>query len=266
MWAALERRQRETAEPIHHIVRAALAEYLQLSHSTLFQVSTSGALVEGIYKGAVDVARLRELGDFGIGTFEGLDGEMVAMEGRFYQVRSDSTVREADDGDLSPFAVVTWFEPERTIEIERCPDLDFLIRKLDSMRTLDSVHLRAMCRTEEGVPLVAAAADQPEFHLGKVEGAMVGFWSPDYVKNIDIPGYHLHFITKDRSAGGHLLGLSGSGLRIGLQQVTEMRVALPATEEFLRADLTRDPSGELEYAERARPLRERISSKSVRRP
>lgn len=131
---------------------------------------------------------------------------------------------------------------------------------------LDSVHVRAMCRTEEGVPLVAAAADQPEFHLGKVEGAMVGFWSPDYVKNIDIPGYHLHFITKDRSAGGHLLGLSGSGLRIGLQQVTEMRVALPATEEFLRADLTRDPSGELEYAERARPLRERISSKSVRRP
>jgi hypothetical protein len=45
-----------------------------------------------------------------------------------------------------------------------------------------------------------------------------------------------------------------------------MRVALPTTEEFLRADLTRDPSGDLEYAERARPLREPISSKSVRRP
>jgi len=106
--AALQRRRRETAEPIHHIVRAALAEHLQLSHSTLFQVSTSGALVEGIYTGAVDVARLREHGDFGIGTFEGLDGEMVALEGRFHQVRSDGRLREGDEGDPSPFALVIW--------------------------------------------------------------------------------------------------------------------------------------------------------------
>ena len=103
MWDALEKRHRETGEPIPHIIRAALAEYLDVEHSTLFQVSTSTALVEGIYKGAVSIGHLREHGDFGLGTFEGLDGEMVAFDGRFYQVRSDGTVRAG--GRLGPESV-----------------------------------------------------------------------------------------------------------------------------------------------------------------
>ena len=85
-----------------------------LEHATLFQVSTSTALVEGIYKGAVSIGKLREHGDFGLGTFEGLDGEMVAFDGHFYQVRSDGTVRLAADSDLSPFAAVTHFEAQQS--------------------------------------------------------------------------------------------------------------------------------------------------------
>ena len=96
MWNALEKRHRETGEPIPHVIRAALAEYPDVEHSTLFQVSTSTALVEGIYR-CCQIGHLREHGDFGLGTFEGLDGEMVAFDGRFYQVRSDGTVRVAAD-------------------------------------------------------------------------------------------------------------------------------------------------------------------------
>src|ERR1700732_4973559 len=93
---------------------------------TLYQVSTATALVEGIYQGAVRVGTLREHGDLGLGTFENLDGEMVVLDGQFYQVRSDGSVRECDDDVLSPFAVVTRFVPETEVRLDECPDLSGL--------------------------------------------------------------------------------------------------------------------------------------------
>jgi acetolactate decarboxylase len=89
LWAILQEHSRKTNEPVSHIVSRALAEYLQVSHSTLYQVSTATALVEGIYQAAVRVRTLREHGDLGLGTFENLDGEMVIVDGHFFQVRSD---------------------------------------------------------------------------------------------------------------------------------------------------------------------------------
>src|ERR1700739_2905870 len=99
------------AEPVQH---------------TLYQVSTATALVEGIYQGAVQVAALREHGDLGLGTFESLDGEMVVVEGRFFQVRSDGSVREVQDNVLSPFAAVTALSLDQAIPLENCPDLSYL--------------------------------------------------------------------------------------------------------------------------------------------
>lgn len=74
-----------------HIVSKALADFFEIPYHTMFQVSTATALVEGIYQGAVRVATLREHGDLGLGTFEGLDGEMIIVDGHFFQVRSDGS-------------------------------------------------------------------------------------------------------------------------------------------------------------------------------
>lgn len=267
LWRALEARQRETGEPVEHIVRSALAEHLGLGHHTLFQVSTSTALVEGIYRGAVTIAELRRHGDFGLGTFEGIDGELVANEGRFWQVRSDGSVHAAPDDASSPFAVVTQFRAERTAELATTPDLGTLLAALDGLRASANlfyalrvrgrfarVHTRAMCRTAEGVPLAQAAAHQPEFHLSDVGGTAVGFWSPGYAKAFEVPGHHLHFLTDDATAGGHLLGCVADGpLHLEVQALHDLRVALPENESFLRADLSHDPAAALDAAEHAKP-------------
>ncbi len=123
LWRALLDRAERSGEPLAHIVSKALAEYLQISHHTLYQVSTSTALVEGIYQGAVRVGTLREHGDLGLGTFENLDGEMVVVDGEFFQVRCDGSVHKCDDDLLSPFAVVTRFTPEASVTLAQCPDL-----------------------------------------------------------------------------------------------------------------------------------------------
>src|SRR5271156_5910169 len=106
---ALAARSARTGEPLSHIVMSALAGALEMEHSTLFQVSTSTALVQGVYDGVVRIGELKEHGDFGIGTFDGLDGEMVALDGRFYQVHGSGEVSEPGDDAKVPFAVVTAF-------------------------------------------------------------------------------------------------------------------------------------------------------------
>jgi len=265
LWAILQEHSRKTNEPVSHIVSRALAEYLQVSHSTLYQVSTATALVEGIYQGAVRVRTLREHGDLGLGTFENLDGEMVIVDGRFFQARSDGSVTEVDDNVLAPFAVITRFAPDPAIVMQQCPDLSLLRAQFDQLRHSDNfffalrveghfsyVRTRAMCRTEEGVPLIQAAAVQPEFEFHDVLGTLVGFWTPEYAKTLNVPGYHLHFLSADHKSGGHLLECSGLNLRLQIQREGDYRVALPETEDFVKADLRRDPGADLAKAEGAK--------------
>jgi len=233
----------------------------QLQH-TLYQVSTATALVEGIYQGAVQISTLRKHGDLGLGTFDGLDGEMVIVDGHFFQVRSDGSVTEVQDTVLSPFAAVTAFSADQTITFDYCPDLSHLTSKIDVLRssenffyalrvdgTFDYIHARAMRRTKEGVPLVQAAAVQPEFEFQNISGTLVGFWTPEYAKSLNVPGYHFHFISEDRLHGGHLLQCRGKNLRLQIQREGDYHIVLPETEDFLKANLRQDPTAALAKAE-----------------
>jgi acetolactate decarboxylase len=229
---------------------------------TLYQVSTATALVEGIYQGAMQIAALREHGDLGLGTFESLDGEMVVVDGHFFQVRSDGSVREVQDNVLSPFAAVTAFSPDQSITLENCPDLPYLTSQFDALRqsdnffyalrvdgTFDYIHARAMRRTKEGIPLVQAAAVQPEFEFHNISGTLVGFWTPEYAKSLNVPGYHLHFVSADRTQGGHVLQCRGKNLRLQIQREGDYHIVLPETEDVLKANLRRDPTAALAKAE-----------------
>jgi acetolactate decarboxylase len=265
LWEAVHAHAHATGEPLRHIIASALARHLDIAHKTLFQVSTSSALVEGVYQGAVSVGLLRRHGNLGLGTFEGLDGEMVVVDGEFQQVRSDGSVHAVADNVLTPFAVVTDFQPDETVVLDECPDLVSLTERFDQLRDsanvfyalrvdgrFDRVHTRAMCKTQEGVPLAQAAATQPEFEFANIAGTLVGFWSPEYAKAFNVPGYHLHFLSADRRRGGHLLQCSGKSLRLQIQREANINVAFPETEDFLRANLSKDPTAALTFAERER--------------
>lgn len=262
LWQRLQHQSMKAGEPVSHIVNSALASYLGVDAHTLYQVSTATALVEGIYQGAVRIGTLRQHGDHGLGTFEELDGEMVIVDGHFFQVRCDGSVREVGDDVLTPFAVITKFTPDTEVVLDQCPDLRRLTSRFDSLRDSDNifyavrvqgffeyVHTRAMCRTHEGIPLIQAAAIQPEFDFRNVAGTLVGFWTPEYARTLNVPGYHFHFLSEDGKCGGHLLQCTGANLRLQIQREGTYQVALPETEDFLKADLRRDPSADLAKAE-----------------
>lgn len=262
LWNALAAHQQSTGESIAHTVQRALGEALQLDQHTLFQVSTSGALVEGLYQGSVAVETLKEHGDFGLGTFENLDGEMIALDGHFYQARCDGRVIEPPSSAKVPFSVVTHFTCDRTLTLENIESFEDLTNKINPYRSTNNLFfavrchghfqwlkIRTACKTLSGIPLVTAIASQAEFELQEIAGTLVGFWTPTYASTINVPGYHLHFISEDHKVGGHLLNLRAQTLELQLQLESDFRMAIPETAAFLQADLTKDPTVALATAE-----------------
>lgn len=261
---ALDAHRTVTGESLDHVVRAALADYLQVEHGTLYQVSTAGALVEGLSMGEVTVGALKEHGDFGLGTFDALDGEMVAFDGRFFQVSADGSVCEVDDGATTPYAVITHFVAEACMVLEPCGSLVEVYQELDRLRRSDNhfyavrvdggfefIRTRSLGRQRDGVRLAEAAVGEHEFERHDVDGTLVGFWSPAYASRLTVPGYHLHFLSRDRTVGGHVLECRGRELRAQVQHEADLRLALPESPAFLRADLSRDPGTDLATAERS---------------
>jgi acetolactate decarboxylase len=218
--------------------------------------------VEGIYERAVSSKVLLNYGDFGLGTFVNLDGEMVVLDGTVYQVRSDGKVLKVNDDVGTPFAVVMHFSADQDETIDDASSFDSLTKVCDQYRDSNNlfyafridgrfahIHTRAMKATLDGLPLVKAAAIQPEFDFKDIEGTLVGIWSPQFSSALNVAGYHFHFLSQDRTQGGHLLECSGKNLRVRVQRLNDFHLSLPESEEFLKADLTRDPSKDLAYAE-----------------
>lgn len=250
LWAAIRARAQSSGQPIRRVVQEALAEALDVQHHSMFQVSTSGALIEGLYQGALTVGDLRRHGDTGLGTFEELDGEMILVDGHCFQARSDGSVTEASDDTLTPFATVVAFAPDRTVTLRDITSFDDLTSRLDGLRTsdndffawritghLDELRMRAACRHASGTPLVEAVSDQAVFDFRDITATIVGFWSPPFSQAISIAGYHLHAVSEDRTRAGHVFDLRAREVIAEAHRVSDLHVALPETEAYLRADL-----------------------------
>jgi acetolactate decarboxylase len=260
--AALVSEAERTRTSASVIVSAALSKYLGHRLHTLFQVSTSGALVAGVYDGEVTVKSILEHGDFGLGTFANLDGEMVVLDGRVYRVQGSGRVSEAGLDASAPFAVVTRFSPQSTVDIGAVASFKELEQRCDQLRTssnifyamrLDGrfrkVRTRAVNPPARGTRLVDAARAQSEFHFTDVEGTLIGLWSPGFSSAFSVPGYHFHFISADRRQGGHVLDVEAIELRLRVESLTDFHLALPESEAFLKADLSKNTDNELACAE-----------------
>jgi acetolactate decarboxylase len=229
-------------------------------------------LVEGYYEQNITIGELMTHGDFGLGTFNDLDGEMVVLDGVVYQIAADGTVNTVADDVLTPFACVTFYQPETFDEIdaamvskEKNTPLAYaafnslLERLLPSPNMLyalridgrfSHVRTRSVAKQENYRPLVEATKDQVVFDFYNIAGTLSGFYTPPFMPSLNAPGYHLHFISDDRRRGGHLLSCTVESARIGMQHVPLLEVALPVTLDYLTADLSRDTRNDLRKAER----------------
>lgn len=232
----------------------------------IVQVATIDSLLAGVYDGETSLEELGRYGDFGIGTFQSLDGEMVLLDGIFYQVKGDGRVYRPDPGTTVPFASVFPF-PETAIaeELDTPSDFESICRTIDQWAPnrnvpiavrihgrFTKVRTRSVPAQEKPYkPLVEVTKNQPEFEFGPVEGDVVGFRLPPYVRGINVPGYHLHFLSRDRKQGGHLLRLEMEKGTLRIAPSHRFQVILPRqVADFSKVDLSEDRSEELEKVEK----------------
>jgi acetolactate decarboxylase len=204
----------------------------------MYQVSTLHALAAGDYDGRVPFREVQRHGDFGLGTFDALDGELVVLNGRFYRVRSDGSVTVVRPNDTTPFAAVTRFESDETIRVLgpascqtmmtvleqrfRGPDLLYAIRIAGTFERLETRSVPP--QQKPYVPLVDALANQVVFSLTAIDATMVGFWLPDVLEDVNVAGFHFHAISSDGTAGGHVLDCVADEVIIDIDRTTESRV------------------------------------------
>ena len=236
---------------------------LPKERSAIFQYSAINALLEGVYDSGMTVGELSRHGDFGIGTFEGLDGEMIALDGIFYQIRADGKAYRIQGSMKTPFALVTIFNAVSVVPPESSLDFQGFTNYLDELIPTKNifyairvdgmfrqVKTRSVDKQQKPYPrLVDALANQPEFELRNIRGTLVGFRCPAYVGGVNVPGYHLHFITEDKMSGGHVLGFQTDSVNIRVEAVHEFRMVLPRSESFYTTDLTKETRKDLDKVE-----------------
>lgn len=220
--------------------------------AVLYQTSLMSALVEGVYEGDMTYGELHRHGDFGLGTFNGLDGEMIGFDGVFYQLRSDGSARIVTDDQRTPFAVVTFFTSALSVQIDGLgkEEATQRLKSVSEQNMFTAVRIdgrfrRVVTRTVRAQhrpypPLQDAAKGEKEAVFEHVDGTLAGFWTPAYAGTLGVPGFHLHFISADRAAGGHVLDYVVDSAAAKLCPVDTFHVELPHTAAFRDAALN-DP-------------------------
>jgi len=255
------------------IIFAASAVYVHIQKNTpdpvdrdvLYQVSTIDALLQGVFGGVQTVGELKQHGDFGIGTFHALDGEMTMLDGVVYQATADGRISTATDNQTTPFATVTYFSGDQSVTTRTPMNMTVFVSAMEQQLptgnmiyavrmhgTFPSMKVRSIPAQKKPYPtLTEAIKNQSVYTYTETTGTIVGFYSPVFIKGINVPGYHLHYLSDDHTKGGHILDLTvPSGTIVEYDITPGFAMALPTSGDFTGVDLSKDLSKELAMVEK----------------
>ena len=218
------------------------------------QFSTMGALVGGRFEGAFPIKNIIESGDHGIGTLEGLNGELIILEGKPYVIESTGLVREVSKDEMSPYASVMDFQPTKTFNLKG----SYNKSQLDEIMTKEIngenhfhgakitgkfkvINARSAKKQQQPYPkLVDAVKEQGYFDFESTEGTLFGFYTPHFIQGIGVGGYHVHFLSHDLKKGGHVFDYEIEDVKVELALQQDFLMKMPNTDEYFSTDLN-DP-------------------------
>lgn len=245
---------KKSGRSLSQLTEKALVHYLEDEGgiNSVYLSAPVNAMLKGLYEENATLGDLKKHGDFGLGTFNNLDGEMVMLDGVIYRLHADGKTYPVDDHVQTPFACVTFYRPSVVEEIEG--HLDFsafnaiLNRLLPSDNMLYAIRVDGLfrqvkvwsvARHDNYEPLVEDEENRPVFEYENVSGVLAGFYTPKFIRALNFPGFHLHFLTSGRECGGHLQECQTEGVRIGIQFIHRLKLDLPITLDYLTANLPR---------------------------
>jgi len=249
------------------IFLATLFAALPVQAERLYQYSTLDALLAGVYDGNLTLGEALNEGDFGLGTFNQLDGELILFEGIVYRAAYNGTVAVVEESQRTPFIAVTHFESEDAFElVADLQDLSYselkttldqaipsenLFYAIQVEGTFNSLKYRSVpAQVKPYPPLAVVVKEQSVFEVENATGVLVGFRCPAYSSGINVPGYHFHFLSEDRKSGGHVLEMKTGPITVSILTLESWEVDLPDTEPFLTLPLEKNPNADLDHVEK----------------
>ena len=112
------------------------------------------------------------------------------------------------------------------------------------------VKARAIPKQNEPYEPLAEVVKQQVVIQFTGKGTLVGYYSPPFVKGVNVPGFHWHFLTQDRTGGGHVLDCSFAPTTARMDSLRTFTVHLPDSKEFDSLDLSGDKGEELDAVEK----------------
>lgn len=241
---------------------------------TIYQVALLQSLTQGYYDGIINVSDLKTHGDIGIGTFEGVNGEMIVLDGKVYQALSDGSVQEAADTETVPFSNVTFFDSDVTVDMTEIENMAAFKSALDKTvsekgknmfymikvnGTFEKMLVRSELKQEKPYKTLdkALETDQREFNYENIAGTVVGLYCPDYMSGLNAAGWHFHFISDDKTKGGHILELSFKKAKAELDITPSFDLALSDNADFQSMELAKNVDDAIKKVEtdtQAQPL------------
>lgn len=236
------------------------------SRDVIYQVSLLQGLINGDYHGSVAVGELKQHGDTGIGTFNRLNGELIMLDGEVYRAAGDGEVEGVSDDETIPFSVVTFMDVDESKKLSEISNFDALHNMLNHMvqqRGMNrfymiridgmfrEINVRSVYAQEEPYKRLTEVLEyhQTFFDYENIEGTMVGVYCPPYMAALNAVGWHLHFISGDKTKGGHVLGVNIADAVLTWDDIDGFEVRLPKNEMFAGFDLTVDQSGDIQKVE-----------------
>ncbi|KAM3419235.1 hypothetical protein BST61_g5175 [Cercospora zeina] len=228
-----------------------------MEENHIYQYSLLNALMDGVCETGIPATKLASKGNQGLGTFARMQGELMFLDGKIYQLQAGGQTREANDSDQIPFAVSTYFVPEKTssVDFRNKDDIESALNSFNDHAAnlfmtyrIDGHFDFLKCRTVrgqeyKGQPLSELGKKQSVEEYENAEGTIIGFRTPSNWQGFGVAGEHLHFIKKDRSAGGHVLDLRGKGLTLKMAVASNVHIELPTSNDFNAAKLVTDDAG-----------------------
>lgn len=234
---------------------------------TMYQVSTLQALAMGYSRAVVTVDEFLGHGDIGLGTYEDVDGEMILLDGCCFRALEDGMVVRAEADAGIPFAVNTVFRTVEGLPVRDIGDIEALKRFLD-LRIEEDFGLNSMhvARVDGSFDKVCARSEsayrsqhvslktilqetQKDFVFDDIRGTLVCVYFPDYMDGINAPGWHLHFLSDDRTRGGHVFDLKMREGTAMINKITRIEIELPSTPAFDTYSLKNAPQDEIREVE-----------------
>ena len=233
----------------------------------MYQVSTLQALALGYSKAVITVEELLREGDTGLGTFEDVNGEMILMDGHCYRADQEGNVTLVPQETGVPFAAVAKLYGEQEFELKDMPDItsvrEELTRKIEERFGLNSMHVVRIDGVFEKVDARSEAPyrshhvtlkemlgkTQKAFIFENIRGSLIGVYFPDYMDGINMPGWHLHFLSEDRSKGGHVFDVSVREGAAKVDKITNIYINLPKEAAFDTYSLKQDLQDEIKSVE-----------------